>query len=93
MDGLNIRDIVEPLSHEEFGDFLLERGFHENVASLFVSQRVSGAGFLKISEDELKELIPIIGDRILVRELLRECQVLRIFQDLCSYMYIVIIGV
>ena len=76
MDESNICDIIEPLSHEEFGDFLSERGLHEDAVSAFVSQRVSGAAFLKLSEDDLKELIPIIGDRILVRELLRECQVL-----------------
>jgi len=73
-----IRHIIQSLSHEDFADFLLERNFHEEVISLFVSQRVSGAAFLRLYEDDLKELISIIGDRILVRELLRECQVFRI---------------
>ena len=76
MDECSIRDVIEPLSHDEFGDFLSERGFHVDVISLFVDQHVSVAAFLKISEDDLKELIPIIGDRILIRELLRECQVI-----------------
>lgn len=33
---------------------------------------VSLGVFLRLSEDDLKELIPMIGDRILVKELLKE---------------------
>ena len=78
MSGIsaNIRHIIKPLSHKNFADFLLERKFNEELTSLFVSQRISGAAFLRLSEGDLKELIPIIGDRVLVRELLIECQVL-----------------
>ena len=76
MDERNIRHTIEPLSHDDFADFLLERNFHEDLISLFVSQRITGTAFLRLSEEDLKELIPIIGDRVLVRELLRECQVL-----------------
>ena len=92
MDGWNVHDVIDSLSHDEFGDFLSERGLHEDVVSLFVAQRVSGAAFLKISEDDLKELIPIIGDRILVRELLRECyQVLgNISRHVLSYKHLII---
>lgn len=78
MEECSVHDVIQALSHQDFGDFLSERGFHEDLVSLFVDQRVSGAAFLKISEDDLKELIPIVGDRILIRELLRECQVLEI---------------
>ena len=47
MDECSVCDVIEPLSHDEFEDFLSERGFHEDVISLFVDQRVSGAAFLK----------------------------------------------
>ena len=60
MDGKNIRQVIEPLNHEDFADFLSERNFHEEVL-LFVSQRVSGAVLLKLSEEDLRELIPIIA--------------------------------
>ena len=67
-----LRDLIKELNREDFGDFLLEKGVDQEVASLFVSNRISGSVFLKLTEDELKELIPTIGDRILVKELLKE---------------------
>ena len=53
---MDIRRIIQPLNYEDFGDFLLERNFHEEVVSLFVSQRVSGAAFLRLPEDDLKRI-------------------------------------
>ena len=67
-----LRDIIKDLNVDDFSEFLLEKGVHEEVASLFVSNRISGSIFLRLSEDDLKELIPTIGDRILVKELLKQ---------------------
>lgn len=67
-----LRDYINGLNLEDFGDFLLEKGIHEEVASLFISNRITGSAFLRLSEDDIKELTPTIGDRILVKELLKE---------------------
>ena len=66
-----LRDIIKDLNVDDFGEFLLENGVHEEVALLFISNRISGSIFLRLSKDDLKELIPTIGDRILVKGLLK----------------------
>ena len=63
------------LDAQEFADFLLERGVHEDAAAAFLSNRISGENFLSISEDDLKDLLPVIGDRITVRKILQEFKV------------------
>lgn len=68
----DLRGVIKDLNVEDFSEFLLEKGVHEEVASLFVSNRISGSIFLKLSEGDLKEIIPTIGDRILVKELLNQ---------------------
>ena len=50
MDERNIRHTIEPLSHDDFADFLSERNFHEDLISWFVSQRITGTAFLRLSE-------------------------------------------
>lgn len=70
------QDLIEPLDCVEFGEFLLEKGIQEDVVSIFVTNKVNGSVFLKLSEADLKELIPMIGDQVIVREILKEvCKV------------------
>ncbi len=38
----------------------------------FDENRVTRAAFLQLTEDDLKELVPLIGERTLVRELLKQ---------------------
>jgi len=66
---------MEKLDAREFADFLLERGVHEDAAAAFLSNRISGENFLSISEDDLKDLLPVIGDRITIRKILQEFKV------------------
>ena len=79
MEGLSDRDSIELLDCQEFGEFLTAEGIHEDVVSLFVTNRVNGSTFLKLSEDDLKELIPTIGDRVIVREILKVHNVRSLF--------------
>lgn len=62
VDGLNCEDLAHYLEAE---------GVHEDVISTFVSNRISGRTFLALSDEDLKELVPIIGDRVHTRELLQ----------------------
>ena len=55
---------------EEFNAYLEKNGFADDVLDSFFSNRISGSLFLLMEEEELKELVPIAGYRIKVRELL-----------------------
>ena len=48
---------------------LEEAGVHEDVTRSFTENRINGMGFLSLTEEDLKELVPVIGDRISVRKL------------------------
>ena len=62
------------LNCEEFSEFLEEQGAHEDIIASFSSNRISGEAFLNLSEDDLKELLPVIGDRVYIRNLLRNAR-------------------
>lgn len=62
---------IEEMEIDEFCDYLLkEKGFHSDVVTSFNRNRISGATFLDLSEEDLKDLVPVIGDRVDVRKLL-----------------------
>lgn len=58
-------------SVEEFSDYLKISKFPANVVDSFLANKISGSIFLLLEEEELKDLVPITGYRIKVRELLR----------------------
>ena len=62
---------VRALNCEDLGNFLEAEGFHENILSAFIRNRICGKTFLALTEDDLKELVPVIGDRVHVREILQ----------------------
>ena len=61
---------IDGMKCEEFGDYLLAKGLHKDVASKIVDNRIDGQLFISLSEDEIKELAPAIGDRICLRKIL-----------------------
>ena len=63
---------LEYLTIDEFAEHLVEEGIEDEVVKTFEENRFSGAVFLQLQEDDLKELVPVIGDRVKVRQLLRE---------------------
>ena len=56
---------------EEFCDYLKEKGFDDDVVEHFWCNAVSLTTFLLLEEVDLKELVPMIGNRVKIRELLR----------------------
>lgn len=60
-------DLVE-LSVDDFG----ESGIDDDVAITIEQNKISGAAFLQLTEEDLKELVPILGAWLKVRQLLRE---------------------
>lgn len=65
-------DEVEGLDCVGFIEFLVREGFHEDVVSSFSNNRICGRTFVQLTEDDLKELLPVIGDRVRIRQLLNE---------------------
>ena len=64
---------IEEMGVDEFCDYLLEqKGFHSDVVTNFNRNRISGATFLDLNDEDLKDLVPVIGDRVNVRKLLVE---------------------
>ena len=62
---------VQDLSCKDLTHYLEAEGVHEDVVSTFVSNRICGRTFLALSNEDLKELVPILGDRVHTRELLQ----------------------
>ena len=62
------------LDFEAFGEYLLEKGLHEDVVATIISNRICSETFLALTESDLKELAPTIGDRIRLRNILEETQ-------------------
>ena len=72
---------VSGFSVDDIEDLLLERGIPEEVADNFRENCVTGAAFLKLTEGDLKELVPMIGVRTTVREILQESREVRAFNS------------
>lgn len=64
--GLKIgKEDVEKYDCQRLFEYLL-------VAEAFQANLINGEAFLELSEEDLKELLPVIGDRILVRKPLKK---------------------
>ena len=73
---------VSDLSVEGMADYLLSEGVRNTLVAEFKRNLVSGAAFLQLTEEDLKELVPLIGERVLLRQLLRQCKAVRHIQML-----------
>lgn len=63
---------VETLCIEELGSFLSEKNVDEEVIDNFKKNKVSGASFIQLTDNDLNDLIPSIGLRPEVRAILKE---------------------
>ena len=66
-----VKHVLE-MDFEEFADYLLKEGLHEDVVSAIFSNRICSETFLDLTESDLKELAPTIGDRICLSTILEE---------------------
>ncbi len=61
---------MEGLSCTELVDFMLGNGISESVIDNFVTNEVTGECCIQLTEMEMKELAPKIGDRVKLRQLI-----------------------
>ena len=65
---------MENLSSIELGKLLEEHRIAE-VVDAILDNEVTGECFLLLTEQEIKELAPKIGDRVKLRQLISKCEV------------------
>jgi len=59
---------------DDFAAFLTSEGLHDDVVTKIIDNRVTSALFIELSEDDLKELAPVIGDRMALRKVLERAK-------------------
>ena len=57
---------------QELSHYLLSNGMRQEIGEVFQANMINGDAFFSLSEEDLKELLPVIGDRALVRKLLKK---------------------
>lgn len=78
----NIRD----LTCSKFSEYLTREGVHEEVIEMFLCNRICGETFCDLNEEDLKELLPVVGDRVRIRRLLKEMRV-KLYGFSCMILY------
>lgn len=71
MEDIAAKDI------DSMKSFLASKGVCEEVIDNFYVNKVSGEAFLKLTEEDLKELVPLIGTRTKIRSILEDCNKVR----------------
>lgn len=57
---------------DELSDFLLDEGVDVGTVKEFQRNKICGKAFLNLAEEDLKELIPLIGVRATIRDILNK---------------------
>lgn len=68
-------DRVAKMSKDELCDYLKCKDLDPEAVETVKQNRLSGATFLELSKEHLKELFPVVGDRIAVSKLLESLKV------------------
>lgn len=77
LEGVKVLSAMDDFDFDAFGDYLLEKGLHEDVVATIINNRICPETFLDLTESDLKELAPTIGDRIRLRNILEETRKVR----------------
>lgn len=68
---------VVSFSFEEMASYVKEKlpstANSAAISAQFVSNRISGSIFLELTEEDLREMIPCLGDRKIVKKLQDQC--------------------
>ena len=67
-------EFLDSWDYEEFADYLRKRGVHCDVIKSIIANRIDSGLFLNLTENDLKELAPVIGDRVCLRKILAEAR-------------------
>ena len=65
------KDTVSHFSTDELSDYLLDR-VSDNLVLKLREQKLCGMDFLNLNADQLKELFPMMGERMLISRIIKE---------------------
>ena len=65
---------IKSLTVDQFMEVLRNEGYDDSIIQNFADNQISGDAFLKLKENHLKELVPIIGVRLSIGELLERAK-------------------
>jgi len=65
---------VKDLDSTDLGQYLTEQGLHEDAVATIVDNRISGELFMDLTGEDLKDMFPIVGDRMSVHKILQNIQ-------------------
>jgi len=68
---------IKSLNVEQFSEVLSKEGYDDSVVQNFAENQISGSAFLKLKEHHLKELVPVIGVRLSIAEMLEKARKVR----------------
>ena len=77
MLGLLRMEISQDRDSDEFVEYLIEKGLHDDVIAKLMDNRITSAVFLDLTDEDLKELASAIGDRIALRKILEQARKVR----------------
>ena len=67
--------LLSSSSIEEVKEYLLDNGIDDEIADNFRRNKVDGSALVKLTEEDVKELVPLVGVRPAVREILQTIKV------------------
>ena len=67
-------DQVKTMSVEEFGDFLQQKNLPEDVISIISDNELTGLDFLSLTDEQIKELFPVMGRRLMILRLIKQAK-------------------
>lgn len=65
------KDQVHSFSGDELCEYLESQNVDPDIIETVKKNKISGASFLQLTEDHLKEMFPVIGERMCVSQLLQ----------------------
>ena len=60
---------AETMNCEQLNDYLICQGIHSDVTTILTDNRIDGELFVAMCEDDLKEIVPVLGDRMRLRKI------------------------
>ena len=74
MDQVNRMDQVKAMNVQEFVDFLQQKDLPEDVILTISDNELTGLDFLSLTDEQIKELFPVMGRRLMVLRLLKQAK-------------------
>lgn len=63
---------IQSFSKDELTKYLEDKGLEREVIDTIKKNRITGATFMELTPEHLKELLPVIGDRIALSKIINE---------------------